>query len=200
MTILDRTALCATLLLLIGGNAWGQDRRLTDRLPTDLAVQVQQQVDLAAAAGLPTEPLIDLALEGAAKGAGDERILAAVTRMYHNLDEARARLGEQATGAELVTGAHALRQGLLPEELASLREARGEGSVQVPLTALLELVARGVPTEVANEVVARLATEASDQDFRELLTEVDQAVGRGQDATPASLEVSRRIVERLQLP
>ena len=182
------------------GALMAQDDRLATRLSPQLAAQVQVVVDSAAAAGLPTEPLIDIALEGAAKGATSDRILAAVRRMDDNLRVAQQQLGAGSDATELVTGAHALRQGLAPQRLASLRAARPEGSLQVLLATLLELVARGVPTGSADRVIESLSSQASDADFRAFLVEVDQAIGAGQDAESAAVSASQRVLRRTPPP
>ncbi len=186
------------IALVAAGPAAGQDQRLAQRLPSDLAAQIQALVDSTAAAGLPTEPLIDLALEGAAKRASRELIIKAVSRMRRNLIESRQRLGESASDSELVTAAHALRQGLPAEQLSYLREARPEASLQVPLTTMLELVARGVSTAVAQELIGQLAGAGSDDDFRAFLSQVDEAIDGGQEPEPASLQAGRRMLERLR--
>ena len=61
--------------------AAAQDARLGAQLDEGTRVLVQAAVDSARAAGLPTEPLVDKALEGARKRADGTRITRAVTAL-----------------------------------------------------------------------------------------------------------------------
>ena len=155
------------------------DARL-DRLEPSVGATVRHLVDSARAAGLPTEPLVDKALEGASKNAPGTRISGAVRGLLEDLGRARSALGSGATESELVAGAAALRAGLPPEGLGALREARKDAAVTVPLATLADLVARGVPVETAQEAVLRLARRGEpDQDFVELRREVERDISAG---------------------
>src|SRR6266516_1976943 len=68
-----------------------QDPRL-DRLDPDTRVQVSTVLDSARRVGLPTEPLIQRALEGATKAAPGSRIVAAVRRLSADLSARRGLL------------------------------------------------------------------------------------------------------------
>ena len=59
-----RVALSLALFLAVPATATAQDARLAERLDTATAAGVQQLVDSARRAGLPTEPLVQKALEG----------------------------------------------------------------------------------------------------------------------------------------
>ena len=124
--------------------ARAQDR-LAGRLPEPTRAQVAAIVDSARSAGLPTDPLVNRALEGAAKGAEGERIVAAVRSLAARIGEARAALGSSAGEAELVAGAAALRAGAAPGFLARLRREAPRTLLVVPLAVMADLVARGVP-------------------------------------------------------
>src|SRR5438093_634738 len=67
------------LALLLVAAQVGTDPRL-DRLDPDTRAQVATVMDSASRVGLPTEPLIQRALEGATKAAPGARIVAAVRR------------------------------------------------------------------------------------------------------------------------
>ena len=67
----------AVLLLTAAAPAEGQEPRLAGRLPDGPRAQIDAILDSARAGGLPTEPLVDRALEGATKGAPAARIVAA---------------------------------------------------------------------------------------------------------------------------
>lgn len=155
------------------------DARLA-RLEPSVGAAVRHLVDSARAAGLPTEPLVDKALEGASKHAPGARISEAVRGLLEDLGVAHGALGEGASEPELVAGAAALRAGLPPEGLGALRRARKDAALTVPLATLADLVARGVPVETAQDAVLRLARRGEpDQDFVELRQEVERDISAG---------------------
>src|SRR4029077_14663730 len=90
-------------LLLLPAQVGAQDPRL-DRLDPDTRTQVTVVVDSARRMGLPAEPLIQRALEGATKGAPGPRIVTAVRRLSADLGTARAALGDGASVPELEAG------------------------------------------------------------------------------------------------
>ena len=102
-----------TVLLLMTQVAV-QDPRL-ERLDPETRSLVVSVVDSARAAGLPSEPLIQRALEGVTKGAQGPRIVAAVRRLATDLGTARGALGSGATAPELEAGVAALRAGAGPQ-------------------------------------------------------------------------------------
>ncbi|HZH41154.1 MAG TPA: hypothetical protein VFD85_09095 [Gemmatimonadales bacterium] len=123
--------------------------------------EVQPIIDSAVSAGLPSRPLVEKALEGAAKGASSQAITGAVRALAAALGTARVALGA-ATADELNAGAVALRLGARPEDLTRLRTAR-KASLVVPLGVLSDLVARGVPVDTASRVVVALASQGDDE-------------------------------------
>jgi hypothetical protein len=70
--------------------ASAQEPRLVGRLADAPRTQVDGILATARAAGLPTEPLVDRALEAATKGAPPDRLVAAVNRLLEDSAE-RAR-------------------------------------------------------------------------------------------------------------
>jgi hypothetical protein len=120
-------------------------------------------IDSARAAGLPTEPLVDKALEGAAKRASSDRIVAAVRMLAARLGEARVLLGPRSGADELTAAASALRAGVSPQVIAQLRadrpagwEGQGGQSLTIPLAVMAELVARGATPDSASARVLAL--------------------------------------------
>src|SRR5437016_3194924 len=95
-------------VLLSVRSAAAQDPRY-QRLDPDTRAHVSAVIDSARTVGLPTEPLIQRALEGVLKGAGSDRIVAAVRRLAVDLGVARSALGSGASSAELEAGVAALR-------------------------------------------------------------------------------------------
>jgi hypothetical protein len=157
------------LFLTVGGQARAQDHRLTDRLDPATAAAVQRVVDSAAHEGLPTEPLIQKALEGGTLGAPGDRIVYAVGALHGQLGRARAALGGRASEADLTAAAGALRAGLPPDALQRLQSLRGDRPLVVPIAVLTDLVADGVPPDEATRSVLDLAREGrADEAFMAL--------------------------------
>lgn len=163
------------LLLLVQVGA--QDPRL-ERLDPETRSLVVSVVDSASAVGVPSEPLIQRALEGATKGAPGSRIVTAVRRLATDLSTARAALGTRATTPELEAGAAALRAGAGPEVLTQLRDAR-RPPLTMALAVLADLVTSGVPVDSASSVVLALAPNARDADLVEFRRAVERDISLG---------------------
>ena len=147
--------------------ATAQDPRLERRLDSATVAALGIVIDSARATGLPVEPLVQRALEGAAKQASPVRIVAAVRLLADEMGVARAALGTASTTAELVAAASALRAGVRPADLTELRQRRSTG-LTVSLAAVTDLVTSGVPADSAAAAVLALAAARDDQivDFR----------------------------------
>jgi len=163
--------------LLIVAQVAAQDPRL-ERLDPETRSLVVAVVDSARAAGLPTEPLVQRALEGATKGAPGTRIIAAVRRLTVDLGVARTALGPRSTAPELDAAAAALRAGATPQLLSELREAR-QPPLTMALSVLADLVASGVPADSASAVVLALAPNAGDADLVEFRRAVERDISLG---------------------
>jgi hypothetical protein len=163
-----------------------QDARLARRLDPPTRAAVTRLVDSAFAAGLPTEPLVDKALEGASKRASGDRIAAAVRSLSDDLARARALLGADASVNEITAGARALRAGVSPTTLQRFGRERGRRPMGVALAVLGELVARGVPPDTAARAVLALTAGGAGDDE---LVAYQQGVARGAriGAPPAPL-------------
>ena len=182
-----RRSLAASLgligcVLVFAAGAMAQDPRY-ERLDPDTRARVSQVIDSARGLGLPTEPLIQRALEGVLKGASGDRIVAALRRLATDLGTARAALGTGAASAELEAAVAALRAGATPPVLARLRERRRQ-SLTVALAVLADLVARGVPVDSAAAAVLVLAPTARDVDLVEFRRAVERDIALG--APPAA--------------
>jgi len=181
---LIRTTLPLLAALLVAAPAAAQqgDPRL-ERLDAATRPVVAALIDSARTASLPTEPLVQRALEGATKGAAGDVIVAAVRRLAVDLGRAREALGSTASPAELGAGAAALRAGASQATLAELRHARREPLI-VPLAVLADLVASGVPVDSAAAAVLSLAGRARDADLVEFRRAVERDIALG--APPAA--------------
>lgn len=161
------SSLLLTALLVLGPALLSaQDRRLIERLDPITAGTVQHLVDSARSTGLPTEPLVQKALEGNTLGASGEQIRRAVSTLYGQLSRARAALGGSATDAEVTAGAGAIRAGVPADTLQRLRSLRTGHSLVVPISVLTDLVAEGTPPDRAYRSVFDLARDGRpDDDF-----------------------------------
>jgi len=161
--------------------AQAHDPRL-DRLDAGTRGQIVALVDSARAAGLPTEGLIQRALEGATKAAAGPRIVAAVRRFAADLGTVRQALGAESAATELEAGVAALRAGATPAVLAQLRSARRPPRTMA-LAVLADLVASGVPADSAAAAVLALAS-TRDADLVEFRRAVERDIALG--APPAA--------------
>src|SRR6059036_2479616 len=182
MHLLRTTSTSLLGATLIATAAAAQDQRL-DRLDPSVRPLVASVIDSARAAGLPTEPLVQRALEGSTKGAPGPLIVSAVQRLAADLGRAREALGPGTTPPELEAGAAALRAGAGPAVLTQLRRARRQ-TIAVPLAVLTDLVASGVPVDSAAAAVLALAARARDADLVEFRRAVERDIALG--APPAA--------------
>lgn len=135
----------------------GQDARLSERLDRETAGVVAAEVAAAAEQDLPTEPLVQKALEGQSKGAPPDRIIWAVRHLRADLASAARALGPDAGDADLVAAAGAVAVGVDDETLRQVAGAVGPESLTLSLVVLADLVRRGVAPDPASEAVRRVA-------------------------------------------
>ena len=188
-----RGLLLLSLIAASSGPLFAQEPRLQARLDPATANRVEQLVDSAKKSGLPSEPLIQKALEGQSKGAPGDRIVIAVGALLDGLALARTNLGPGSVSEELVAGALWIRAGGGVPELAGFRRVAPKRILSVPIAISAELLARGWPAKQASETVrGLLRTDVTDSDFLALRDRVDRAVRGGAklDAAVRS-EVSR---------
>jgi len=194
---LSRGALPLLAAILVAGPMAAQqtDPRL-ERLEAAIRPAVAALVDSARAAMLPTEPLVQRALEGATKHASGDVIVAAVRRLAVDLAHARDALGSTASPAELTAGAAALRAGASPTILAQLRQTRRQ-PLTMPLAVLADLVASGVPVDSAAAAVLALAARARDADLVEFRRAVERDIALG--APPAAATAAAATLSSVQV-
>ena len=168
--------------LLLVTQVAAQDPRL-ERLDPDTRSTVAAIVDSARGVGLPVEPIIQRALEGATKGAPSVRIVAAVRKLTIDLGTARTALGTSASAAELEAAVAALRAGATTAVLVHLRDVR-RPPLTMALSVLADLVASGVPADSAAAAVLALAPKARDADLVEFRRAVERDIALG--APPAA--------------
>jgi len=169
-----------------------QDRRLAARLDSATAEAVTRLADSVRAVGLPSDPLIGVALEGATRRASSERILAAVREYAAALGVARQTLGDSAMSDEIVSAAGVLVAGVAPRVVVDYRSARPAGALTVPFVVLADLIARGIPADTAAGALgAALRSGASDDDLVEFRRRVERDIAAGARPTTA-MTIRRR--------
>ena len=167
------------------------ETRLAARLDAGTRQAVVAIVDSAQRRRVPVEPLVDKALEGASKRAQPEQIVRAVRALATSLERSRSILGPEASEADVVAGASALRQGVSPELLRRLRDQRQRREMTVALGVLTELAARGAPADsVARALVALTGAGASDAVLAEFGRDVESDIASG-IASPVNAVTSR---------
>ena len=143
-----------------------KEPRLRARLPDEIRVEVQALIDSAATESLPSEPLVQRALEGATKGADGPRIVRAVHMLLIRLRTSRLVLGPGASSEELVASAGCLQVGADTTDVGNLRKAGRSRSLVIPLVVLADLVGRGAPVQLASHTtVALVHAGVSDADL-----------------------------------
>lgn len=186
ITLRRLTLLAGALVALGAGDLAAQDARLEARLDERTRTALLPVIDSARLAGLPVEPLVQKALEGASKRAAGDRIVLAVRRLAGQLGTARLALGGSAGEAELVAGASALQAGVRPDVLVALRTERRAAALTVPLGVMAELIARGVPADTAALAVTALAEAGvNDAQLVALRRDVERDIGVGAPPTTA---------------
>ncbi|MGH7470010.1 MAG: hypothetical protein ACRENP_18855 [Longimicrobiales bacterium] len=174
--------------------ARAQDARLMRRLEPSAVAAVTVLVDSAQLQGLPAEPLIQKALEGASKQASAEAILAALRALRVRLLEARSALGNASNG-ELVAGAAALDAGARAGDLKRLRPYANAAHLTNAFLGLTFLLQRGVAPDNATSIVASmLDARLSGSDFTKLQRLVDQDIRAGAPPAEAARVRSKALI------
>ncbi len=154
--------------------------RLDNRLDPRTRAAVERVIDSALATGVPAEPLVDKALEGASKRAPSDAILHAVRGLALDLATARQSLGPQSMGDELAAGAAALRAGVDADALRRLRHDRPGQPLVIALSVLTDLIASGVPADnAAKSVLALTRKGLADEQLVAFRRDVERDIGVG---------------------
>jgi rhodanese-related sulfurtransferase len=185
--------LAITLVLatvLPGGlGAQNVETRVDGRVSPELRRAVKSIAADAAARGLPVDPLVQKAIEGAAKGVPADRVIAAVRALAGRLAQAKEALREAGfaapSGDVLEGGADALNAGLSGREVRDLVVAsRAPYDPALTLRVAATLAALGVPAKQTLELLqGMISSGRSPTDLLGLPGQVQSGVARG--ATPA---------------
>ena len=163
--------------------------RLDGRVQPEVRRAVQEIAADAAAHGLPTEPLVQKAIEGGAKRVPAERLIAAVRALAGRLagawDAVRAGGLESPTADVVEGGADGLSAGLTAGYVSELvRASRAPYDPALVLRVAATLAALGVPPKQTVQLVEGMIKDGgSASDLLGLPGEVQAGVADG--ATPA---------------
>ncbi|HET7248409.1 MAG TPA: hypothetical protein VFI79_01080 [Gemmatimonadales bacterium] len=188
-------------LVMLGGLAHGLAAQgdvraqLVGRVSPDLLQLVVTLADSAKALRLPDAPLVNKALEGAAKGVAPDRIALAVQGVFGQLNTAASVMrsaGAAPTAQEIEAGAFALGAGLTSNDVAALSETADRNH---PAMAVLQvagaLAALGVPrAQTVGLVQAEVHSGLPLGDLTNLPAQVQAAAASGvpPDAAASGLE------------
>jgi hypothetical protein len=136
-------------------------------------------IDSANMAGLPSNPLRQMALLGLAKRADGRKIVEAVRKQLNLLRTAREVLGP-VDDQELTAGASVLSAGAKPAQLATFRPRRkGRNDLQA-FVVWTDFLERKVPNDDAFSAITKLWQDgADDATFYSLWTNVQADISQG---------------------
>ncbi|HEX8906777.1 MAG TPA: hypothetical protein VF771_18140 [Longimicrobiaceae bacterium] len=197
MRLLIPFAIALALSPALPRDGRAQDPRLRGRLDAPTLSAVTSSIDSARAVGLPTEPLVRKALEGARKGADGARIAASVRTLAAHLGVARTALGARAGEAELTSAAAALYVGVRSDDLRRVQARAGGRSTAMAFVALAFLVQQGVTPETSSRLIESLVgARASDDELMLLQRQVAADVGSGAPPGDAAAARARGLLDR----
>ncbi len=186
MSIL-RVAFGTIAMAALAGQLSAQEpamERIRAALPPDQVRAVEQVLARAREQNLPTEPLMEKALEGVAKHAPPLLIVQALNQLSRQLGEARGLLsnGAPPTADEVAAVADALRRGVPANAVRTLHEqARPGEPVALAVHTLGDLLDRGVPVAAALDVLKAWRDQGANADqLRDIPAAVDGMVRRGE--------------------
>ena len=163
--------------------------QLDGRVSPEVRRAVRSIAADAAAHGLPVDPLVQKAIEGAAKGVPGDRVISAVRALAGRLGQAMAAVRDAGVappaGDVVEGGADALNAGFSEQQVSDLvRVSRPPYDPALTLRVAATLSALGVPTTQALQLVeGMISAGRSPSDVLGLPGQVQTGVARG--ATPA---------------
>ena len=190
--------------VLAGGSAnalLGQDRaaRLRQAYAPEAAAQIEALVEEAGRSGVPTAPLYDKALEGAAKRVPAARVMPALREYSGRMQQAQGLLGGTREAAWVVAGADALRRGVGADALTSIGQQAG-ARTPMALVVMGDLVEAGVPAGRAMEVMQEALVRTTGEDgLLEVPTALRRLVREGAVAPDAAGQMLRAMRDGVSL-
>ena len=180
-------ALAAGAVLPLVGQEPDVAAQLGRRTPPEVVRAVQAMASSASAKGLPAGPLIQKAIEGAAKGVPAERVIGAVRALADQLEAAAGALrsgGIDHPDADVVEGgAYALGAGLNVDQVRELvRTSHAPYDPAVALRVAATLAALGVSPKTTLDVVEdAINTGRSPSDLLDLPSELQARIARSEE-------------------
>ena len=180
--------------------------RLSGHVDASVIAAVSALADSAAARGLPIDPLFEKAIEGGAKAAPSERIVAAVQAVFARLGRAQQALQtvttQPTTPDVIAAGAFALSAGLQDAHVQDVARACGTRySVDEALRVAGTLTALGVPPEETVALVRQtLRSGAKERDVLALPGRLQAELARGATPAQAAAGLARAAAARANAP
>lgn len=182
------------LVALVPGTVCAQGpgaTKLAGRIPAEAIPAIDSLLAAAVAESLPTEPLVQKALEGSAKGMPPDRLVNGVRRGLLQLREARVLVGRALPGQPQPEGhvtavAAALARGLPPSIAERMLTMATDEPPGPALHAAADLVAhRFNPDSAADLLVAAHSMGLHGERLLDVAAAADQELQRGGGRTPA---------------
>jgi hypothetical protein len=182
------------LVVLVLGTMPAAAQSIPDTLfdaPT--RIELERIISSARQSGLPTAPLINRALQGAARKVDGNRVLMVVRSYADSMKVALTLLGGGSGESEIDAAAAALRAGVSRDGIRQVRRTRGTGQATTALIVLTDLVRRGVaPADAATAVT----TVAQSQPDNALLS-LQSAIAR-EAAAPTAAQLREAVQRQLR--
>ncbi len=170
-------------LALIGAARVAYAQQPADELSVDreAAAQLDRILSSARARGLPTEPIVAKARQGALLRTPSPRIVAAAQAVSRRLEEARDALAPSPSANDIAAGQDALAiPGVTKEMLRAIRMQRPNRPVAVAVGVMAQLVASGVKPDHASDILAGLVRQqATDGQLVSFGNDVNRDVSEG---------------------
>lgn len=200
--MMNKILLLGMILPLAAAQAQAQTglERAKAALPPAAAQTLEETVAAARSRGLPTEPLVDKALEGVAKHKPAPMILNAISQKLDLLTRADAALrpyGPPAP-ADVTATADVLQRGVSDELVKRVRAGARQGEpIGIALHTLADLLDRDVPVDVALDVLNSWRERgARANELRDLPAEVERLVRGGASPSAAGRSVAASMKAR----
>lgn len=150
------------------------------------AGRIEAVTERARLAGVPVEPLLEKALEGAAKGVPPDRVLPVIADYAARLEAAAALFDGPPDRHGLVAAADAIRRGVPAAAVADVVRGRSDGG-PASLVVLADLVEAGVPVDLARGVVKEaLARGGGPEALLDLPAAVQKHIRTGRNPAEAA--------------
>ena len=148
-------ALTAAMAALPAGAQEALWQRVRGAYEPGAVDRIQAVVQEARSQQIPAEPLLEKALEGAAKSVPPDRVIPVLQEYAGRLGRTAGLLPPSPTKSGLVAGADALRRGVPPE---AIREIAGENPQASPMSLVVlgDLVEADVPVEEAKSAIRQV--------------------------------------------